>query len=365
MNEVTTTGPGYAALRQTVLAQRREARLHQRREGAMISGVMIAAILLVCLCSWVFTSSAALSIALILPVLTAVTCLTGPWMYARSFRRISHDTDDLLNPDILCTNADVLASDLRRLGHLLRARTDDEIAQFVCLSGTTARRLSEVTDVDFATRLHRVAVMPGATPAKRARELAKAFEKIAVDVEGNPDAPATRQEFLVKTCNIVQLWRRCAEDMGLFIPEIVHEDDVPLRGGVAPTTIGSTDVLDVVATRLDDDAVIDRLRVQRQRHESADPAFFTDMDRVETANMLERHLPRLASRFVTAHDTSTGGQRDEVRGVAVASLDMLTSALEDAMDRHAQAARDALQTERRFLEKATVDPWTTAASSPN
>jgi hypothetical protein len=83
---------------------------------------------------------------------------------------------------------------------------------------------------------------------------------------------------------------------------------------------------------------------------SADPNLFLGDDRATGESMIESHLPRLVDAFVVADDASVGPERDAVRADFARSLGFLRDSMAGIMDRHAQAARENLHVQARFVE---------------
>lgn len=83
---------------------------------------------------------------------------------------------------------------------------------------------------------------------------------------------------------------------------------------------------------------------------SADPNLFLGDDRGTGESMIESHLPRLVDAFVVADDASSGPERDAVRADFARSLGFLRDSMAGIMERHAQAARENLRVQARFVE---------------
>lgn len=83
---------------------------------------------------------------------------------------------------------------------------------------------------------------------------------------------------------------------------------------------------------------------------SADPNLFLGDDRATGESMIESHLPRLVDAFVVADDASSGPERDAVRADFARSLGFMRDSMAGIMERHAQAARENLRVQSRFVE---------------
>ena len=83
---------------------------------------------------------------------------------------------------------------------------------------------------------------------------------------------------------------------------------------------------------------------------AADPDLFSGDDRRTGETLLDEHLPRLVHAFVVADDLSAGAERDQVRTAFAQSLGFVLDGLSGIMARHAEAARQALMTQSRFIE---------------
>ena len=348
--------PVFPKIRAATLEQRRLKKLEQRQDGIFgtafflalggTGGTLVATM----------PSSNVLWLIGIFLLFTAVPMAIGPVMISMSYRDVDMNMDGIFNPDELPVAAATLALDLTRLSDLLMEERDGRAAEFGTLSASVARRLRGSLEIDFS-EAENVDQEQHASPERAIRSLQRRIALIVSDLEGTADVPPTISVVRWHVECMITPWRRCASDMGLMVSEILHAEDMPIGPARQVTRKHGDDMLDLVDSRLQNANLILRLRNLRRIFQETDQTCIDDLDRIETANMIDTHLPDLATRFVTAYDASSGQDRATVISVATSSLEMIASAIEATLARKAASARHALEDGRRFLEAKTTDAW--------
>jgi len=348
--------PVFPRLREATLKQRRLEKLVQRRDGIFgtacflalggTGGTLVATMPV---------SSVLWPIGAFLSLMAMVTVL-GPAMLVLSYRKVDMNMDGIFNPDELPFAAATLASDLTRLSDLLMEKGDERAAEFGTLSASVARRFRDALNIDFS-KAENVDHEQHVSPERAIRSLQRHIALVVSDFEGTGNVPPTISGVQWHVVWMITSWRRCASDMGLMVTEILHAEDMPIGPARQALRRHGDDMLDLVESRLQNTDLIRRLRDLRRRFQETDQSCIDDLDRIETTNMIDRHLPDLATRFVTAYDASSGQDRATVMSVATSSLEMIASAIEATLARKAASARHALEDGRRFLETKTTDAW--------
>ncbi|MFZ3481651.1 hypothetical protein [Sphingomonas sp. 3-13AW] len=198
------------------------------------------------------------------------------------------------------------------------------------------------------------------SPIRTARGLQDSLEWLIGALSGRIEPPPTPNQLVSRIGSLMWPWRTVLQDRGIHV-DVISNSPKRLSRRRTPDLIASGDLLSAMAQRLDDQTVLERVRSLVASFEAADTRHFDEMTIFQTRALVDRHLPDLARRFVTAFDTSSESTRPDTVSMAQSSLELVENSLTSTMARHAASAQNDLDTQRRFLEARLGDPWEEAA----
>lgn len=244
-----------------------------------------------------------------------------------------------------------LSKDLRAMMSAIDEGNGNEIGRLttklsIRLERATGRRFSDQGDVVELTCL--------GNPAATAGKLRDHFAWLLSQIERSERSAAhlaDDDEIRRRLSIMVWLWRQTLAAYGLDGSAIAFRNApvMPMPGSRPTPGPGVTGV-EQMERMLREPEALRRVLAKAQGFGAASSKHFDQLDVINTRNLIENEIPRLASSFNEAIGAAVEDDREGVEHLAMQSLGMIEAAIDETMRRHAANALRDLQVHHLFLQ---------------